>query len=1044
MTPAPFHSAANDTMSALAGLLESRSFREGDTKEVLRAVIETAARVLAADRLTIWLRDDVAAQWRCCEVLEVAEGRHSIGQSIPLSAIPKYLAILDQGENIAADDASSDPALAEWLEIYLRPLAIFSRMDCPIRQGSRVIGALCAEYPGTVRHWEPSDTLAARMLAGILATHLENGPHRNIGVNFTALLQSCDEIIWSCDKEMRLTFFNDAYLRLLREKTGFEPHLGERVTVHLPQDRARMIESWTARALGGEVVRNIFRSGVRDRELWLDQTLTPIRRGDCITGAAAIARDTTAQVRLEEKLRQQASLYKLFSDASPLAIAANEEGGLANYFNPTFIRMFGYSPDEIATIDQWWLLAYPDATYREAVSKEWWNRVNRVLKSGVPFEPMETVVTCKDGTRKTILWGFAAAEDKTIAFGLDQTEQRRAQERNRENESQFSSAFVHASVGMALVSLEGRWIKVNRALCGMVGYTEEEMYKLTFQDITYPDDLAADLDYVRQLLAGGFNSYKMEKRYFHKDGHIVWVLLTVSLLRDERGKPVHFISQIEDITERKRAEKELRQLNATLEARILERTAQLDAARKDAEHANRLKSEFLANMSHEIRTPMNAILGYAQLMARDDSLPSATLDKVRTINRSGEHLLSLINDILEMSKIEAGRLTYNETAVDPDELISDIIELNTERAHAKGLTLGLLRPTPLPEIIYSDEGKLRQALLNLVGNAIKFTSVGGVFVTVRSDRGPKGGCLLTFAVRDTGPGLSDEEIGHLFKPFVQTETGVREGGTGLGLAISRQYARLLGGDILVEATPGQGATFTLSIAAKECFEAVKDKRASDLSQVTGLSEDSPTVRTLVTDDHLSNRQMLADFLETMGFEVRVAGNGAEAVEIFKEWSPHAILMDVRMPVMDGYEATRLIKATSEGRKAFILAISASVFEEEKAAVLAAGADAFLRKPIRYEELLAVLGQRLKLKYVYRSAHASTEKGAESAPAPADFSSMSAAMRTAFIAACERVDYEEVMSLCEQLSSTDVGAANTLRKLLNSFNYEAIIGVLSGT
>jgi signal transduction histidine kinase/ActR/RegA family two-component response regulator len=520
-----------------------------------------------------------------------------------------------------------------------------------------------------------------------------------------------------------------------------------------------------------------------------------------------------------------------------------------------------------------------------------------------------------------------------------------------------------------------------------------------------------------------------------KDGsqkNILWGATTTE------GKDIVFGM---DLTDLKRAERELRELNVELESRIEERTGQLEAARKEAERANRLKSEFLANMSHEIRTPMNAILGYAQLMARDPSIPPAALESVGTINRAGEHLLALINDVLEMSKIEAGRLTYHETAFDPDKLTSEIVELHGGRARDKGLTLNLVRGGPLPPTIYSDEGKLRQILLNLIGNAVKFTKTGGVVVTVRADHRDAGEHELGFAVRDTGPGISHEEMGRLFKPFVQSVAGQIEGGTGLGLAISRQYARLLGGDIAVESAPGKGATFTLTMLAKAGFGAVTERRGKEVREIVGLAMDSPAVRILIVDDLPTNRDVLSDLLMPLGFEVRLAGNGAEAVDLFKEWHPHAILMDIHMPVMDGLEANRLIKATPEGRGTLIIADSASVFEEEKAEVLASGADAFLRKPYRHDELLELLGDRLKLNYVYRDAPAPSE-ATPSGVHVCDFSTIPEALRADFAAACEGADYEKLMTLCDALASADPGCANTIRELVSSFQYETIVRSLS--
>ena len=445
-----------------------------------------------------------------------------------------------------------------------------------------------------------------------------------------------------------------------------------------------------------------------------------------------------------------------------------------------------------------------------------------------------------------------------------------------------------------------------------------------------------------------------------------------------------------------------------------------------------MKSMFLANISHEIRTPMNAILGYAQILARDVSFSREQLERIATINRAGEHLLALINDILEMSKIEAGRVVRNDSAFDLHSVLQDLLAIYSGRAQAKGITLVLEKSASLPQHVHCDEGKLRQTLVNLLGNAVKFTEEGGVrLIAGASETGP-GSFILSFTVADTGPGLSAEAVTQLFRPFVQSIEGAKMGGTGLGLAISRQYARLLGGDVTVESTPGHGANFTFTAVATEA-RATDVTREVESPPVRRLRE-GKTARILVVDDDETNRKLLQDILEPIGFEIKTATNGAEAVEVFSAWKPAAIMMDICMPIMNGIEATRRIRAT--GQSVLIIGLSASAFEEEKAEVLSSGADLFVRKPFKVNELLGDLGRHLNLQYEYG------ELG-ETAVEHADFSRIPDSLRAEFSRACDRADYEHLLKLCDTLEATEgPEIANAVRARVITFNYESLARLMS--
>ncbi|MGB8644703.1 MAG: ATP-binding protein [Anaerolineae bacterium] len=400
-----------------------------------------------------------------------------------------------------------------------------------------------------------------------------------------------------------------------------------------------------------------------------------------------------------------------------------------------------------------------------------------------------------------------------------------------------------------------------------------------------------------------------------------------------------------------------------------------EESRAAAEAANRAKSTFLANMSHELRTPLNAILGFTELLARDGSLTSGQRENLGIVSRSGEHLLALINDVLEMSKIEAGRIELNPTEFDLHHLLQGLEEMFRLRATGSGLRLTMERSAETPRYVRADEGKLRQVLINLLGNAVKFTSQGQVTLRIRCLNASSAPWALSleFEVEDTGIGIAGENLEAIFEAFVQTAGGPKaQEGTGLGLAISRQYVQMMGGELQVSSEVGKGSRFWFSIPVGPSAESkIKDTRPAS-HQVVALASDQPMpdggqYRLLVVEDIQANRQLLVNLLQPLGFEVRQAVDGLEAIEVWKAWQPHLIWMDMRMPVLDGHEATRRIRAEAarQGGQPIIVALTASAFAEERAQILAEGCDDFVSKPFREAEIFETLTRQLGVRFVYQ-------------------------------------------------------------------------------
>ncbi|MEI8288522.1 MAG: PAS domain S-box protein [Verrucomicrobiota bacterium] len=954
------------------------------------------------------------------EVVSGVEVAHWIGKSFaPLvhpddlpQAWEKLQCIL-KGEPVPPYELRGHPDLPRSV---IMEITVFARKD----GGGNIVGVMGIGRDITERKRAEAEIVKARDF------HLQ-------------LLQNAPTLIWRAGTDAKCDWFNSTWLAFTGRTLVQEHADGWAEGVH-PEDLASCVEKYLAAFHKREAFSLEYRLRRHDGEYrWISDHGRPFDLpgggfggyiGYCYDIHEGRQAHELLEQRVAERTREIAMLSEVIDQSSVAFSMSNPDGSFISV-NEAYARLTGYSRAEILSRKLKWSEEMTPPEWRP-ISAEKLDECLRT-RQAVNFEKE---YLRKDGGRVPVelfVQPIYGEDDKLIhlrAFVMDITKRKQAEEALRQalaRERTLAEVIDSSEMAFCMGTPDGRLTLINQAFERLTGYSRQELQVEGFswiEKLTPVEWRETETLMVEECIRAR-KPARYEKEYIHKDGRRFPVELFVQPIFDDDGRLMHLRAFVSDISERKKNAEEL------------------GAALLAAGRASRAKSEFLATMSHEIRTPMNIILGNAQLLQREAGLSKEVQNKLVTINRSGEHLLSILNDILDLAKIESGRMEVHLVEFKLNEFLDNLFSLFHPPARARQLAFTIKKGGWVPESIRADQQKIRQILSNLLGNAVKFTKTGGIElkVSAKPDAGNK--VWLNFAVTDSGPGIAPDELSHVFEKFHQGKLGRQsESGSGLGLAICQEYARLMQGRMSVQSELGKGSMFQFEVPVGIAFDAAFNG-LENIVKDNQFPANASGYRILIVDDVAGNREVLQEMVETAGFDCRTAVNGAEALEIFAAWQPHMILMDTRMPVMGGLEAIRRIRAADQGQPVKIISISATAYAEDRADAQTAGADYFISKPLKYDELIFRISGALGLDL---SPEIEFQKSGSLHPAGSDngiiTSQLLAALpgswgyelREALLAA----DAAKIAALIKAVEPHNPEAAKRLVIFAGQFDYERIL------
>ena len=841
---------------------------------------------------------------------------------------------------------------------------------CELRVGTLILGAA-----GPRLHLCMVEDITARKRAEFELQRSEERYRQAMEVN--------NDAVWELDLDAGAVTCNTRWYALYGYEPGEVPASYALWRQHLhPDDEAKCQRALDDYRQGrAPVYRSDYRIITRTGEVrWIHSTGRILAQNVAGQPLRMVGTDVdvTDRIAAEQRIQESLRLLQLATRAAEIGIWSWDIGTGKLEWDDRICDWYELSAEARRSglyYDFWQSQVHPDDLGRSET------KLREALRDQTPFEDVFRIQLPEERVRyiqaAAVIQPDAEGRPwRMVGVNRDITAQHWQEEVLRESEERFRLAFDNANTGMCLVDTQGRFIQVNDKMTSIFGYSREELMGLTVNDLTIPEDLNLSPEFIGRAVHGNGESATFEKRYRHRDGHLIHGQVASSLVRDPQGQPRYFISQVQDVTERKAYEHELREARATAEA------------------ASQAKSEFVAHMSHEIRTPLNVVLGLAQVLDRGP-LRTDQRDMVHHIQTAGQSLLGLLNDILDLAKIEAGGLSIESRPFDLGTVLARVDSLMAQTARSKGLAFRIETgptvpgahpeprpehppesrpeslPEPLPEsglaslpalpalTLLGDALRLEQILVNLIGNAIKFTARGEVTLSVDTRPSATGAVRLRCEIRDTGIGIEPGLLDAIFLPFTQADAGIsrRFGGTGLGLPICKQLVELMGGEIGVESQVGAGSTFWFELPfARAAAEAATAAAAPTRESPPGGGPRLSGAHLLVVDDSALNRDLVERALALEGATSTLVADGQQALEQLKSrpGAFAAVLMDVRMPVMDGLTATRLIRGELGLTDLPVIALTAGVLPEEREATRAAGFSAILGKPLNLERMTTLL------------------------------------------------------------------------------------------